>query len=242
MIIFDSYIEGAQGFPVRIREAFYRAVVEYLYFEREPEGLPAEAMGLFTMIRPNLDESIRKSKAGKLGASRRQSSAKAVDAEERQEEPAELQQAVPEAVPEAVPGAVPQAVQEAIPQAVPQADALDCCQANGLAKSKSKSKSKDIKPLTPKAPYEEIVGYLNASLGTTYRPTSKKTQSLINARLSEGFAADDFKAVIDSKLAEWGNDAKMRQFLRPETLFGTKFESYLQSPRAKGGGRYAKYA
>ena len=92
MIIFDSYIEGAQGFPVRIREAFYRAVVEYLYFEREPEGLPAEAMGLFTMIRPNLDESIRKSKAGKLGASRRQSNAKAVEAEERHEEPAELQQ------------------------------------------------------------------------------------------------------------------------------------------------------
>lgn len=228
---------------MRVREAFYRAVVEYLYFQREPEGLPSEAMGLFTMIRPNLDESIKKSKAGKLGASRRQANAKAVRDEVPQGQPEEVPQAVREAVPQAMPRAVPQAVHEAIPQAVREADEGDCCQANGLAKSKSKSKSKDLKPLTPKAPCEEIVGYLNARLGTTYRPTSKKTQSLINARLSEGFAADDFKAVIDSKLAEWGNDPKMRQYLRPETLFGTKFEGYLQGQRAaEGGGRYAKYA
>ena len=28
---------------------------------------------------------------------------------------------------------------------------------------------------------------------------------------------------------KWVNDAKMNQFLRPQTLFGTKFESYLNT-------------
>jgi hypothetical protein len=44
--------------------------------------------------------------------------------------------------------------------------------------------------------------------------------------MNEGFTVGDFKKVIDNKTAEW-LDTKMEQYLRPETLFGTKFESYL---------------
>lgn len=75
--------------------------------------------------------------------------------------------------------------------------------------------------------YKEIVDYLNTVCGTEYRASSKETQRLISARLHEGFTVEDFKSVIRTKHAEWANDAKMRKFLRPETLFGTKFESYL---------------
>jgi uncharacterized phage protein (TIGR02220 family) len=81
-------------------------------------------------------------------------------------------------------------------------------------------------------PYREIVDYLNAKAGTSYRHTTKKTQQLIRARWNEGFRLDDFKTVIDKKVAEWLNDPKMNKYLRPETLFGTKFESYLNQ---KGG-------
>lgn len=81
-------------------------------------------------------------------------------------------------------------------------------------------------------PYREIVDYLNAKAGTSYRHTSKKTQQLIRARWNEGFRLDDFKTVIDNKVTEWLNDPKMNKYLRPETLFGTKFESYLNQ---KGG-------
>ncbi|EZP77589.1 primosome, DnaD subunit [Parageobacillus genomosp. 1] len=81
-------------------------------------------------------------------------------------------------------------------------------------------------------PYREIVDYLNKKAGTSYRHTSKKTQQLIRARWNEGFRLDDFKTVIDKKVAEWLNDPKMNKYLRPETLFGTKFESYLNQ---KGG-------
>lgn len=85
-----------------------------------------------------------------------------------------------------------------------------------------------------------ILSYLNEKAGTSYRASSKKTQSLINARFNETFTIDDFKRVIDIKVAEWGNDEKMSKFLRPETLFGPKFESYLnQKPVNKGQGVFA---
>ena len=73
----------------------------------------------------------------------------------------------------------------------------------------------------------DIVEYLNEKSGKNFRYSSRKTKDLIQARLNEGFTVDDFKTVIDKKVAEWKDDAKMNQFLRPETLFGTKFESYL---------------
>jgi uncharacterized phage protein (TIGR02220 family) len=74
---------------------------------------------------------------------------------------------------------------------------------------------------------EEIIGYLNEMTAQHYRPNTKKTLSLITARMKEGFTVDDFKTVIYKKACEWKDDPKMVKFLRPETLFGTKFEGYL---------------
>ena len=93
------------------------------------------------------------------------------------------------------------------------------------------------------AQIREIVEYLNSVLGTNYKPTTKKTTSLIKARFNEGFTVDDFKSVIDTKSSDWRNDAKMAEYLRPETLFGTKFESYLQKGKAVSSreNAFAKY-
>lgn len=76
-------------------------------------------------------------------------------------------------------------------------------------------------------PYKEIIDYLNFKVGSNYKHTTKKTKDLIKARFNESFNADDFKIVIDKKCTEWINDKEMSKYLRPETLFGTKFESYL---------------
>lgn len=78
----------------------------------------------------------------------------------------------------------------------------------------------------------DIVFYLNQIAGTNYKPTSKKTQTLIKARLKEGYTLTDFKTVIEKKCSKWQRDPKMAQYLRPETLFGSKFESYLNEPAA----------
>ena len=73
----------------------------------------------------------------------------------------------------------------------------------------------------------EIVGYLNQQTGSNYKATTPKTIKLIKDRQKEGFTLEDFKIVIDKKVLLWAKDLKMQAFLRPETLFGTKFESYL---------------
>ncbi len=89
---------------------------------------------------------------------------------------------------------------------------------------------------------EDIISYLNEKAGTKYRASGSKTQRLIKARFNDGFNDEDFKKVIDIKVAEWsGTD--MAKYLRPETLFGTKFESYLnqkvkKSKTNKGGDSY----
>lgn len=80
----------------------------------------------------------------------------------------------------------------------------------------------------------EVVDYLNQICGTAYRATTTKTQTLIKARIQEGFELIDFKKVIEIKQQQWGKEEKMRKFLRPETLFGTKFEGYLNESYIAG--------
>lgn len=93
------------------------------------------------------------------------------------------------------------------------------------------SNKKDIveQSSTAPLPYEEIVQYLNQKTNKNFKHTSKVTQRHIRARLAEGFTVSDFKQVIDKKCSDWLRDQKMKEYLRPETLFGTKFESYLNS-------------
>ena len=79
-----------------------------------------------------------------------------------------------------------------------------------------------------------IISHLNSVCGTNFRLNSKTTQEHINARLNEGYKLDDFIAVIDKKHFEWSNRPDMAQYLRPTTLFGTKFESYLNQPWTDG--------
>lgn len=73
-----------------------------------------------------------------------------------------------------------------------------------------------------------IIEYLNNKTGKNYKHTTPNTIRHITARLNEGFTTDDFYKVIDYKVSEWkGSDYE--KYLRPETLFGSKFEGYLNS-------------
>lgn len=76
-------------------------------------------------------------------------------------------------------------------------------------------------------PYKAIIDYLNKKTGKSFSFKIKETRRLINARWNQGFRLDDFKRVIDIKTSKWLTDPKMVDYLRPQTLFGTKFESYL---------------
>jgi uncharacterized phage protein (TIGR02220 family) len=79
-------------------------------------------------------------------------------------------------------------------------------------------------------PAKAIISHLNSVCGTSFSTSSTATRRLISARLKENHGLDDFISVINKKAAQWLNNPQMAKFLRPQTLFGTKFESYLNEP------------
>lgn len=95
------------------------------------------------------------------------------------------------------------------------------------------NKTEYTKDITEKdSMVKAVIDFLNEKTGANYKSNVNKNRDLIKARQNEGFTLQDFKTVIEVKCEEWGNPAKlgdkdMRKYLRPETLFGTKFESYL---------------
>ena len=90
-----------------------------------------------------------------------------------------------------------------------------------------------------------VISYLNKKAGTNYKASSEKTKTLVKARLQEGFTEADFYTVIDNKVEEWGKPPRagakdMRPFIRPVTLFGTKFEAYLNQRRVSNDGEHER--
>ena len=81
-----------------------------------------------------------------------------------------------------------------------------------------------------------IINYLNLKVGVTYKSSNTKTIKLIKARLREGFTFDDFKTVIDKKVKAWKGTI-FEQYLTPFTLFGDKFEVYLNQKIVKQEAR-----
>lgn len=86
--------------------------------------------------------------------------------------------------------------------------------------------TKDIVVKTPTLPYQQIITYLNQKINKSFKANSKKYQSMVNARFKDGFTLEDFYKVIDIKYNQWFK-TDMAQYLRPSTLFGTKFDEYL---------------
>ena len=85
------------------------------------------------------------------------------------------------------------------------------------------------KPDTVPVSFEAIIQDLNQKTGKEYKHTSKQTRALIQARWNDGFRAPDFFKVHLNMAGKWLNDPKMQQYLRPETLYGNKFEGYLNT-------------
>ena len=83
-----------------------------------------------------------------------------------------------------------------------------------------------VKPITNDDLIVKIIDFLNECTGKSYKATSKVATININARLKEGYTKDDFIKVISVKATKWLN-TKFEDYLTPNTLFGNKFESYL---------------
>lgn len=94
-------------------------------------------------------------------------------------------------------------------------------------------KERDI--VEQKIPFSEIIDYLNLKASKKFKTTDKH-KTLIRARWNEGQKLDDFKQVIDNKVhdAENPRDLFDAKYLQPSTLFGAKFDQYLnQVPKTE---------
>lgn len=96
------------------------------------------------------------------------------------------------------------------------------------------------KPKTIEYPYKIVIDYLNIKAGTAYQDKSRDSRKHIKARFDEGYSVDDFKKVIDIKVGEWASDPDMAKYLRPSTLFGAKFEGYLNQKPVKAAKSKSK--
>lgn len=101
----------------------------------------------------------------------------------------------------------------------------------GKGKGNKKEDKKESKEREERGKiYAEIIDDLNSILKTSYQSTTPKIRELIEARLKDNHTVEDFKTVHRKMFKAWGTDNKMRQYLRPHTLYTSKFEAYLNRP------------
>ena len=222
MQVLDSLIDGPLELGnVREGNELIGAIVRYLRTGAEPEPrTDAQRMAL-TMVRPVLEKSRARIVAGSEGGSRQTSKTGS-------KRPSK-------------------AGSKMTSKDISNADSKRTDKSTSKAPSDIYSSSYTPGPPSKgegcgegEIPFAEIVAALNDAAGTSYRASSEKTRRLIRARWAEGYRLPDFEAVVAAMAARWRGDAKMAAYLRPETLFGPKFESYRElaravSPRGTGG-------
>lgn len=229
--VLDSLIDGPLQLGNRREgDELIGMIVRYLRTGEEPSPrTDAQRMAL-AMVRPVLDKSRKRIVAGSEGGSKSVSRTSSKQSSKRQSKQASKTPSEPESEEESN---------------AESKQASDIYSSSSLPLPDSPSEEEGCGEEDGGIPYTEIVAALNGALGTSYRPTSKKTRQLIHARWAEGFRFPDFEAVIATMAAAWGDDPKMSAYLRPETLFGPKFESYLNRPKPRNerthGDPFAAY-
>ncbi|MCC0686615.1 MULTISPECIES: conserved phage C-terminal domain-containing protein [unclassified Clostridioides] len=94
-------------------------------------------------------------------------------------------------------------------------------------KTKCVTKKKEsLNKINKKNIQQSIINMLNKKSGKNFKINSPISIKLINERLREGYVLEDFYKVIEVKVAKW-KDTIMEMYIRPETLFSYKFESYV---------------
>jgi uncharacterized phage protein (TIGR02220 family) len=88
----------------------------------------------------------------------------------------------------------------------------------------------DLKHYKIEAKIDKVIGYLNSVVvhfgKRGYSTRGKKIRSLIRTKIKQGYKHEDFQDVINVKVT-WLTNPDMHKYFRPDTLFGNKFESYL---------------
>jgi uncharacterized phage protein (TIGR02220 family) len=76
----------------------------------------------------------------------------------------------------------------------------------------------------------KVIQYLNTNAGTDFKKELYANDEQMLKLIEVGYTYDDFKQVIDKKIKDW-KGTQYETYLRPYTLFSTKFETYLNEKR-----------
>lgn len=99
---------------------------------------------------------------------------------------------------------------------------------------RNRIKNKEVETYIEKEDLQckEIIEHLNNVTGCSYKTDSENTIMLIKRHMKEGYEKEDFINVINKKYKEWkGTEREI--YVRPETLFGDKFETYVNQKEKK---------
>jgi predicted phage replisome organizer/uncharacterized phage protein (TIGR02220 family) len=86
-----------------------------------------------------------------------------------------------------------------------------------------------VKPSLPIAETtREVIAFLNERADTKFNADGQGHRSKVGALLKKGYTTRQMKQVIAVKALKWKDDPKMRDYLRPSTLFApAHFDDYL---------------
>lgn len=199
VVFYRSFYEAVRNLPPEEFKESVQAILDYGLDGKPPDTQGTIAHTVFSLVKPQIDANNRRFESGKKGG--------------RKPNP---NQDVTKAEPNSN-------------QSVTKPEPKEKCKGERRKEKKDNNKTIMSPPTSrgrPAYQYGEVVDYLNLRAGTRYRSTSEDTRKHIRARIDEGYTLEDFKAVIDHKVAEW-KGTEWEKFLRPSTLFGSKFEGYL---------------
>lgn len=216
-VFYRSFREAIKHLPKEEQLSVYNAIADYS-LDGEIADLQGIAMAVFTLIKPLIDANQKRYESGKKGG-RPKAENKPI---EKQEE------SKPENKPK-------QSVTNGKPKDNQERTNLKPNEDVNVNVNEDVNDINNKKHSSEPCIYNQIIDHLNLKAGTSYKNTSKATKTKIKARLNEGYTLDDFIAVIDSKCLKWLNDEQMNQYLRPSTLFGSRFEEYLNGKASNQG-------
>lgn len=247
---FEKFGEVLEALPDENQAEFALAIVRYGSLGEEPEFDSPLMAALFTAIREDVDNSLTKRASASKGG--RPPKAAKPQVKTNGGANAETGSAKPETKAKPKPETgfdVSETNAKPVSQGgfeQPETSAY-INQANTVQASTSQTRENQTKPSQEDAFFPEddpeanafaefadgCIDAFNAETGSDYRWSGGGKLALDLRRMFDaGRTVDDARAVVRRKRDEWRGSKRMAQHIRPETLFGEKFESYLNEKGA----------
>lgn len=244
---FEKFGEVMEALPDENQAEFALAIVRYGSLGEEPEFSSPLMTALFTAIREDVDNSLTKRASASKGgrpAKQQVKTSKAEASETGFAKPETNEKPNPETGSEVSETSAKPVSETGFEKPKTQSNTV---QANTVQANTSQTRENQAKPSQEDALFPEddpeanafaefaagCIDAFNAETGSDYRWGGGGRLALDLRRMFDaGRTVDDARAVVRRKRDEWRGSKRMARNIRPETLFGEKFESYLNEKGA----------